>query len=114
MDRTTAINKVKEYANLVTSIYQTDKIVLFGSYAKGNFTENSDIDVAIIVNSISDDFLNISTKLCKLTRNIDYRIEPVLLDINTDKSGFTQDILKYGIVVYDKNTTQLTDKKTSA
>jgi len=103
MDRTIAIDLVKEYAKLVTSTYLTDKIVLFGSYAKGNFTENSDIDVAIIVNSFAGDFLNVSTTLCKLTRNIDYRIEPVLVDISNDKSGFAHDILQYGITIYDKN-----------
>lgn len=114
MDRTTAINKVKEYANLVTSTYSTDKVVLFGSYAKGNYTENSDIDVAVIVNSFTGDFLSISTTLCKLTRNIDYRIEPVLVDINNDKSGFAHDILQYGIIIYDKNNTQRVDNKKGA
>ena len=114
MDRKTAINKVKKYAELVTSTYLTDKIVLFGSYAKGNFTENSDIDVAVMVNSFTGDFLDVSTTLCKLTRNIDYRIEPVLIDINNDKSGFAHDILKYGITIYDKKNMQRTDNKKGA
>jgi uncharacterized protein len=114
MDRATAIKKVKEYANLVTSKYSTDMIILFGSYAKGNFSENSDIDVAIIVNSFSGDFLNVSTTLCKLTRNIDYRIEPVLIDMNNDKSGFAHDILQYGIIIYDKNSTQRIDNMKGA
>ena len=102
MDRTTAINKVKEYADLVKSRYAVDKIILFGSYAKNNFSEYSDIDVAVIFNSYSGDFLDLSADLYKLTRNIDYRIEPVLLDMENDKSGFIQDILKNGFVIYDR------------
>lgn len=104
MDRATAISIVKKYAEMVISSYSIDKIVLYGSYAKGNFNENSDIDVAIMVNSFSGDFLNVSKMLGKLTRTIDYRIEPVLIDISKDKSGFALDILQYGIIIYDKNT----------
>jgi len=111
MDREAAIIKVQKYAELVTSTYLTDKIILFGSYAKGNFTENSDIDVAVMLNSFTGDFLNVSTNLCKLTRNIDYRIEPVLIDINNDKSGFAHDILQYGITIYDKNNIQRSENK---
>ena len=102
MDRTTAIKNAYKYADLVKSVYSPDKIVLFGSYAKNNFNENSDIDIAIIVNRIDDDFLLISSSLCKMTRNIDYRIEPILVDKNNDKSGFVQDILQHGIIIYDK------------
>ena len=103
MDRTAVIDKVKQYADLVVSAYPTSKVVLFGSYAKENQTEDSDIDVAVVLDSLTDDFLNISMNLCKLTRNIDYRIEPVLVDVMNDKSGFVSDILEYGIVVYDRD-----------
>ncbi len=105
MDRAAALTKAKLYADLVTANYSADKIVLFGSYARGNYSENSDIDIAIVINSFSGDFLTVSTSLCKLTRTVDYRIEPVLVDINNDKSGFVHDILTYGIVVYDKDNT---------
>ncbi len=100
MDRETVIEKLKKYSELVFTVVMPNKIVLFGSYAKGNWTENSDIDVAIFVDKITDDFLQLSTKLCKLTRNIDYRIEPLLLEENNDKSGFISDINKYGIIIY--------------
>ena len=104
MDRETVIEKLTKYSELVFTVVTPNKIVLFGSYAKGNWTENSDIDVAIFVNKITDDFLQLSTKLCKLTRNIDYRIEPLLLEENNDKSGFISEINKHGIIVYqDKN-----------
>ncbi|OQX78979.1 MAG: hypothetical protein B6D61_04385 [Bacteroidetes bacterium 4484_249] len=63
---------------------EAGKIVLFGSYAKGNWNENSDIDIAIIVDKVEGDFFVTSKLLKKLTRNIDYRIEPVLPENNDD------------------------------
>ena len=101
MDRDTVIKKLIKYSELVFTVLIPDKIILFGSYAKGNWTENSDIDVAVFVDKISDDFLHLSTQLCKLTRKIDNRIEPVLLDEKNDKSGFAKDIIKHGITIYD-------------
>ncbi len=35
-----------------------------------------------------------------MLRNIDDRIEPVLLEEKNDKSGFLESILEYGKVVY--------------
>jgi predicted nucleotidyltransferase len=100
MDRETVIKKLTKYSELVLTVVIPNKIVLFGSYAKGNWNEDSDIDVAIFVDKITDDFLQLSTKLCKLTRNIDYRIEPLLLEENNDMSGFVSDINKHGIIIY--------------
>ncbi len=109
MDRATVIEKLIQYSELVFTVVKPNRIVLFGSYAKGNWTENSDIDVAIFVNEITDDFLQLSARLCKLTRNIDYRIEPVLLEENNDRSGFISDINKHGIIVYQDKTSQAND-----
>jgi len=103
MDRKTVIEKLVLYSQLVFTIITPIKIILYGSYAKGNWTENSDIDVAIFVDKISDDFLQLSSKLCKLTRNIDYRIEPLLLEDNNDESGFITDIKLHGIIIYEYN-----------
>jgi len=55
-------------------------MVLFGSYSKGIQREDSDIDVAIIVNSIGPDFFSYAPLLWKLRREIDDRIEPILLE----------------------------------
>ena len=100
LDKEQAIINAKIYAKLINQHIKTEKIILFGSYAKGNFNSNSDIDIAVIVNEITDDFLNISTLLNKLTRNIDYRIEPVILEKDDDRSGFLTTILSQGLTLY--------------
>ena len=102
LDKKQVIENAKEYANLVSKQIDAEKIILFGSYAKGNWHKDSDIDVAVIVDKISDDFLSISTMLNKLTRNIDYRIEPVLLAKDDDRSGFLSTILLYGLSLFEK------------
>jgi predicted nucleotidyltransferase len=102
MDREAVIEKVIRYSQLVFTVLKPNKIILFGLYAKGNWTEDSDIDVAIFVDKMQEDFLQLSTKLCNLTRTIDYRIEPILLEENNDPSGFISDIKKQGIFIFQK------------
>jgi len=80
--------------------YNPHAIVLFGSYANGNPSENSDIDIAVIFNGFSGNWLKTSAKLWKLTRNVTTDIEPVLLDITDDESGFTDYVMRAGNVIY--------------
>jgi len=100
MDKKEIDRKLKKYISLVKKEYSPKKIVLYGSYARGNYTEYSDIDVAVIVEEIKGDFLELITRLYKLRRNIDTKIEPVLLEENNDRSGFLESIMKYGKVIY--------------
>ena len=81
-----------------------NKIVLYGSYARWDYRDNSDIDVAVIVpkKSISKDILDDMSKLFKLRRNISTDIEPILLIDEEDKSGFLDEILSYGEIIYSK------------
>ncbi|MBG0859601.1 MAG: nucleotidyltransferase domain-containing protein, partial [Bacteroidales bacterium] len=63
------------------------------------FSEDSDIDVAVIVSNISGDFFSVNPLLWKLRRQIDDRIEPVLIDRNNDRSGFLEEIKRNGIEI---------------
>ena len=95
MDQT-VIEKVKQYADIVRQTMNVKKIVLYGSYARGCEHDRSDIDVAVIVDGLEGDYLELSSRLFELVRKIDVRIEPVLLDETSDKSGFIESIMKYG------------------
>jgi predicted nucleotidyltransferase len=101
LDKTTASEYATAYAQLVKKEFNPRLIMLYGSFAKGNWNENSDIDIAVIVDNINENFLDISKKLNKLTRSIDNRIEPVLLQLSDDKSGFLTSILNTGIILYN-------------
>ena len=99
MDKAEVINKLIIYKTLLSKHFDIDKIVLFGSYAKWNQSDDSDIDVAVIVNSIDKDYFSYAPLLWKLRREIDDRIEPILIEKNGDKSGFLQEVLKRGLVI---------------
>ena len=99
MDKNEAINKVKQYKLLLKKYFNLDAVYLFGSYARDNFREDSDIDVAVIVSNISGDFFSVNPLLWKLRRQVDYRIEPVLIDRNNDRSGFLEEIKRNGIEI---------------
>ena len=100
MDKKQAIEKVAEFIEAIKSKYHPQKVVLFGSYAKGTYTQNSDIDVAVIVDEIHGDFLEETQGLYKIRRKIDLSIEPVLLEVNGDNSRFLEEILSTGEVLY--------------
>ena len=75
MDKTDALNIVRKYAEILSHTFDFQKIILFGSYAKNNPREDSDIDVAIVFSDY-DNRLDRQVELMKLTRQIDTRIEP--------------------------------------
>lgn len=100
MDKDKIIEIATRYAVIVQKRFSPISIILFGSYSKGTATENSDIDIAVIVEKIENDYLNETAALYKLTREIDDRIEPILLEKGEDKSGFMNEIQKTGIVLF--------------
>ncbi|MEA3436042.1 MAG: nucleotidyltransferase domain-containing protein [Thermodesulfobacteriota bacterium] len=101
MDKTTAIRHVKQYADIIRQNFNVKKVILYGSYSRGSARKDSDIDVAVVLNRIDEDFLMAAAKLFRLRREIDTRIEPVLFEESNDKSGFLEEILKTGEVIYN-------------
>jgi predicted nucleotidyltransferase len=99
MDKNEAIAKVRQYKLLFQNYFDVSQVYLFGSYAKGTNQKDSDIDVAIIVNTISDDYFATTPLLWKLRRQVDDRIEPIIIEKDNDKSGFIDEIRKYGIEI---------------
>lgn len=69
------------------------------TFANDTNREDSDIDVAVVVNNISGDFFAVNPLLWKLRRQVDDRIEPILIDKNHDKSGFLDEIKRNGIEI---------------
>ena len=99
MDKREAIDKVKEYRLLLENYFPLEKVYLFGSYAKDTNRADSDIDVAIVVSHIDGDYFSIHPLLWKLRRQIDDRIEPILIERDNDSSCFLSEIQKYGIEI---------------
>lgn len=99
MDKEAAIGLARRYSALVNQHMLTRHIILYGSSAKGTATPDSDIDIAVIVDRIDGDYLEQQTKLYKLRRAIDFRIEPILIQYGKDNSGFLREIIETGYVI---------------
>ncbi|MCF6365040.1 MAG: nucleotidyltransferase domain-containing protein [Bacteroidales bacterium] len=97
MDKTEIINIVNEFATKVAEKYDCVSIVLFGSYAKGSYHIDSDIDIAVILKDY-DNLMNIQLELMKLRRKIDNRIEPHPIKESDFNEGnpLVNEIKKYG------------------
>jgi predicted nucleotidyltransferase len=99
MDKAEIINKLIAYRKLLESYFEVEDVFLFGSYAKDNPREDSDIDVAIIVSKLSKDYFSDTPIAWRLRRQIDDRIEPLLFEKGKDESGFLKEIQKTGIEI---------------
>ncbi|MCD4714154.1 MAG: nucleotidyltransferase domain-containing protein [Clostridiales bacterium] len=101
MDQRKINECINKFVERVISEYNPQKIILFGSYARGDYHENCDIDIAVVVDGFSDSFIDGEVNLYRIRREIISDIEPILIDKNEDKSGFLEHILSYGKIVYD-------------
>ncbi len=98
MDKEQAINLAKKYKQLIIDFLPIKAIYLYGSYSKGTYTDNSDIDIAVIVDHLSDNYFNDTPLLWKLRRKVSNLIEPVLLTEDTNNPLYS-DIIKSGIQI---------------
>ena len=76
MDKKKASEITRRYVDFIRKNNpKITKVYLFGSYAKGITNTDSDIDVAIVFENLSDTF-DMQVQLMKLRRKFDTRIEP--------------------------------------
>ena len=98
MGKNEVIDVVRRYKDLVVSAMGPAEVYLYGSYGKGTANEDSDIDVAVVVPEVKEDFLKASSLLWSLTWDVNTLIEPVLIDARYP-SPLYQDILSYGVAI---------------
>ena len=101
MDKKATIDIIKRYIKILRkNKYSVQRTYIFGSYAKDNYNEDSDIDLAIVLKDMDNSFLT-QIDLMKLARRIDTRIEPhpFVLESFNSLNPFANEILKTGIEV---------------
>lgn len=97
------MNHLYEQIRQLGMKYQFDKIVLFGSRARGDAGEKSDVDLAVFAKDTSDkarftfDLEDLATLL---------KFDVVFVDENTDKDFF-KNIEKDGIIIMNRYQTKL-------
>jgi uncharacterized protein len=94
---------IVRYLNLIKKKFpDIESVYLFGSYAKGKSTDDSDIDVALIFTNLDDSKrFDIQVQLMLLAAQIDSRIEPHPISHDDFNSGnpFVVEIKRTGIEV---------------
>jgi predicted nucleotidyltransferase len=109
-------NEIIEQINVSLKNLNVNKVILFGSWAKNNQTDNSDIDLLVVTN---DNFVfrsfaqKIETKLkIKNALNPLRKFADIDLIVHTKpmfnkfmklNSGFKKEILTSGTVIYEEN-----------
>lgn len=98
MDKEQAIKLAQRYKEAVAERLPLKALYLYGSYSKGNHTADSDIDIAVVLECLSDDYFEDTPLLWKLKRSTNNLIEPVLLTEDMNNPLYA-DILKTGILI---------------
>lgn len=80
------------------------RIILFGSYARGTQTDVSDIDLAVVSKSFSGTRFYDITRIVDVTTLPDSRIEihPFRPEDFTEANPFALEILNTGVVVFEE------------
>ncbi|MDR1974998.1 MAG: nucleotidyltransferase domain-containing protein [Bacteroidales bacterium] len=98
MDKREAISTAQQYVSDVERKYRLTRSLLFGSYAKGNYHGNSDIDVAVVIKDVENLF-DTGVDLMRLRTEDNLIIEPHVFrdsDFNSD-DPIVFEILRNGI-----------------
>lgn len=99
MDKGKAIELVTKYRKAVIEIFPDAITYLFGSHAKGCQKEDSDIDVAIVLPKLSQNYLlDDAPRLWRICADINPDIEPVMLELN-ENTPLYNEVMKHGILI---------------
>ena len=87
------IESIKKFKERISSDLKITKVILFGSYSKGTFSEDSDIDLCIIAENVDNPFLS-TLRIAPKVIGIDLRIEPLVFSLKDYEENSNFGILK--------------------
>ncbi len=101
MDQKTAFKIAKSYIDFLReNNYNIQRAYIFGSYARGNFHEDSDIDLALVLKNLSNGVM-VQIDLMRLRRQFDIRLEPHPLDEKDfeQSTPFVNEVIRTGVQI---------------
>lgn len=98
MDKESALSIARRYIDCLIPGYGITQAYLFGSYSKGKAFDDSDIDIAVVIDDVSD-IHAAQVEMMKLRRQVDLRIEPHPFNRSEfyPSDPVVREILLYGI-----------------
>ncbi len=96
---------LKRICQVFQQFPQINKVIIFGSRAKGNFRNTSDIDMTIAESSVSfTDFLRLAGRLDDLM--LPWKIDLSILQ-QIDNPALVEDIAQTGILLFQRSDDSL-------
>ena len=99
----------KKVVEELSTIPDVKVIILYGSYARGEFTSRSDIDLLILVTKEKTQE-EIQNKIIKLESELDISIQPnirTISELQKTDSGLLQNIFNEGKILYLKEPAEI-------
>ncbi len=101
---------INELLDLITQVFgdKAKQVILYGSYARGDYRKNSDIDVMILTDLVDDELIQYRDKLWDLAYDIELKNDVILSPLvkNIDKFNywlkalpFYMNIQKEGVIL---------------
>lgn len=96
-------NAVKEYISELSKEIPVQKVILFGSYANGNYTKDSDVDLAIFSDYFEGrsriDGIKFLLSRARKYVKMDFQPIPFTYRDYIESDGFAAEILKKGVEI---------------
>ncbi len=100
------MEEIERIKRQIIEMYNPEKIILFGSSARNELSDDSDIDILVIKQTQKSKF----DRMCELRRMIDYTIPLDLLVYTPDEihfarqqeNDFISTIFSEGVVLYEQ------------
>ena len=100
--KTDTEKKICDCLRKVTDIPSVEKIIIFGSRAKGNAREDSDVDIAVFFDLEESKMLECYRKLVHICTipEVDIQIQAFPASELDNPCGIIEEIVKYGFVYH--------------
>ncbi len=90
---------VKDIVHNVCDNIAIKKIILYGSYSKGNYNDDSDIDLAFFINDINGNLRQAYNFILRLCSKYDFDVQPQVFYYYEleQPMGIIEEIVDFGI-----------------
>lgn len=102
-------DQLPEITQRIVDLIQPEKIILFGSYARGDYDQDSDIDLLVVVEGISSTRVE-SNRIRQALRGLLAPVDVIVatsdqLERYKDSIGMIyRSVLREGKVIYERST----------
>jgi len=102
MSKPEIMTLAKEYAELVRKNVDNEaQVYLFGSAARGDMHQNSDIDIAVVSKTFDSDICRNYARIAIFAGNVSWDIEPhaILAEDMIKTTPFTKAVMREGVLI---------------